>query len=97
MKFGIIGAGRIGKIHSGNIAERRDCRLSLVADADAAAASALAGATGARAASVDDIFGSAEVDAVAICSPTDTHADLIERAARAAAGFLYRPLRRPLP
>jgi len=93
MKFGIIGAGRIGKIHSGNIAERRDCRLSLVADADAAAASALAGATGARAASVDDIFGSAEVDAVAICSPTDTHADLIERAARAGkAIFCEKPI-----
>lgn len=30
MKFGIIGAGRIGKIHGGNIAARRDCRVAFV-------------------------------------------------------------------
>src|SRR5580704_12978820 len=93
MKFGIIGAGRIGKIHGGNIAARRDCSVVYVADADRAAATALAEATGAKAASVEDILGSKEVDAVAICSPTDTHADLIERAARAGkAIFCEKPI-----
>jgi myo-inositol 2-dehydrogenase / D-chiro-inositol 1-dehydrogenase len=93
MKFAIIGAGRIGKIHGGNIARRRDCRVVLVADADPAAADALAGAVGAKTASIDEILGSVDVDAVAICSPTDTHADVIERAARAKkAIFCEKPI-----
>jgi len=93
MKFGIIGAGRIGKIHGANIAARHDCVIRYVADADPAAAGALAGATGAQAASVDQILSASEIDAVAICSPTDTHADLIERAARAnKAIFCEKPI-----
>ncbi len=93
MKFGIIGAGRIGKIHGGNVAARRDCQVLTVADADPGAAVALAQATGAKAGSIDDILGSKEVDAVAICSPTDTHANLIERSARAGkAIFCEKPI-----
>jgi myo-inositol 2-dehydrogenase / D-chiro-inositol 1-dehydrogenase len=93
MKFGIIGAGRIGKIHGGNVAARRDCQLLYVADADPAAAAALAESAVAKAASVETILGSKEVEAVAICSPTDTHADLIERSARAGkAIFCEKPI-----
>ena len=93
MKFGVIGAGRIGKIHGGNIAARGDTRVAYVADADVAAAKALADSTGAQAASVEEIIDSHAVDAVAICSPTDTHADLIERAARAGkAIFCEKPI-----
>ena len=93
MKFGIIGTGRIGKIHGGNIAARLDCQVALVADTDPAAAEALAAATGAKTASIDQILGSSQVDAVAICSPTDTHADLIQRAARAKkAIFCEKPI-----
>jgi len=93
MKFGIIGAGRIGKIHAGNVAARKDCVVAFVADADAKAAASLAEATGARVATIDDIFAASEVDAVAICAPTDMHADLIERAARAKkAIFCEKPI-----
>jgi myo-inositol 2-dehydrogenase/D-chiro-inositol 1-dehydrogenase len=93
MKFGIIGAGRIGKIHAGNVAARKDCLVSFVADADAAAAAGLAQTTGGKVASIEEIFASADVDAVAICSPTDMHADLIERAARAKkAIFCEKPI-----
>jgi myo-inositol 2-dehydrogenase / D-chiro-inositol 1-dehydrogenase len=93
MKFGIIGAGRIGKIHGGNVAARRDSAVLYVADADPAAATSLAETTGANTGSVEDILGSKEVDAVAICSPTDTHADLIERSARAGkAIFCEKPI-----
>ena len=81
MKFGIIGAGRIGKIHGGNVAARSDGQVVFVADADPAAGAALAKATGGKIAEIDAILASKDVDAVAICSPTDTHADLIERAA----------------
>jgi myo-inositol 2-dehydrogenase / D-chiro-inositol 1-dehydrogenase len=93
MKFGIIGAGRIGKIHGGNVAARSDSQVICVADADPAAAAALAKATGAKAAAIDEILAAKEVDAVAICAPTDTHADLIERAARAKkAIFCEKPI-----
>jgi myo-inositol 2-dehydrogenase/D-chiro-inositol 1-dehydrogenase len=93
MRFGVIGAGRIGKIHAGNIARRGDCAVALVADADAGAANALAEATGARTGSVDDILAAKDIDAVAICSPTDTHSDLIERAAKAGkAIFCEKPV-----
>ena len=93
MRFGIIGAGRIGKIHGGNVAARPDSQVILVADADPAAAAALAKATGAKVSDVDAILADRGVDAVAICSPTDTHADLIERAARAGkAIFCEKPI-----
>ena len=93
MRFGIIGAGRIGKIHGGNVAARPDSEVAFVADADPAAAAALAKATGAKVAAVEAILASKDVDAVAICSPTDTHADLIERAARAEkAIFCEKPI-----
>ncbi len=93
MKFGIIGAGRIGKIHAANVAARKDCSVSFVADADGAAARALADETNAKVAEIDAILASSEVDAVAICAPTDMHADLIERAARAKkAIFCEKPV-----
>src|SRR5271163_22930 len=93
MKFGIIGAGRIGKIHAGNVAARKDCAVAFVADADAAAASSLAHSTGAKVGTIDEIFAAKDIDAVAICAPTDMHADLIERAARAKkAIFCEKPI-----
>ena len=93
MRFGVIGAGRIGKVHAGNIARRTDARVELVADAVAEAASALALACGGKTASIDAILASKEIDAVAICAPTDVHADLIMRAARAGkAIFCEKPV-----
>lgn len=93
LKFGLVGAGRIGRIHGSNVAARPDAKLVAIADADAAAASALAARTGARAVSVEEAIGGAEIDAVLICAPTDMHADLIEQAARAGkAVFCEKPV-----
>jgi myo-inositol 2-dehydrogenase / D-chiro-inositol 1-dehydrogenase len=93
MRFGIIGAGRIGKIHASNVAARKDCEVRLIADADRAAAESLSEATGGRVAEIDAILASHEIDAVAICAPTDMHADLIEKAARAKkAIFCEKPV-----
>ncbi len=93
MRFGVIGAGRIGKIHGGNIARRGDSLVALVADADSAAASALAATTGAKVGTIEEILAAKDIDGVAICSPTDTHADLIERAAKAGkAIFCEKPV-----
>ena len=48
VRFGLLGAGRIGKIHGGNIASSPKAKLVAVADADAGAAKSLASATGAE-------------------------------------------------
>jgi myo-inositol 2-dehydrogenase/D-chiro-inositol 1-dehydrogenase len=93
MRFGVIGAGRIGKIHAGNIARRGDCSVAIVADANVNAAQTLAAATAAKVGSIDEIMAAKDIDAVAICSPTDTHADLIERSAKAGkAIFCEKPV-----
>ena len=92
MKIGVIGAGRIGKIHAANVAAHPRGQIAFVADPDAAAATALAQATGGDVASIETILNAA-IDAVVICAPTDMHADLIEKAARAGkAIFCEKPV-----
>ena len=81
--IGLIGTGRIGRIHGGNVAAHKNARLVSVADALPKAATDFARETGARADSVDALLAAKDVDAVMICSPTDTHSDLIEQAVRA--------------
>ena len=86
-KFGILGAGRIGKLHAATIAASPRASVSYVADAIPEAAASLAASVGARTASVEEVIAS-DVDAILIATPTDTHADLIEAAARAGKAIL---------
>ncbi len=93
MRFGLIGAGRIGRIHAGNVVTHPKATLVAVADAHAPSAKALAAQTEAVVREVDEILAAKDIDAVMICSPTDTHADLIERAAKAGkAVFCEKPV-----
>ena len=93
MRFGLIGAGRIGRIHGSNVAAKAGCTLAYIADAVPAAAQALAKDTGAMVASIDAIIAARDVDAVLVCAPTDVHADLIEQCARAGkAVFCEKPV-----
>jgi myo-inositol 2-dehydrogenase/D-chiro-inositol 1-dehydrogenase len=93
MRIGLLGAGRIGRIHGANIAAHPRARLAVVADADAAAAQRIAAAHGASISSADAIITAADIDAIVICTPTDTHAALIERAVRAGkAVFCEKPV-----
>jgi myo-inositol 2-dehydrogenase / D-chiro-inositol 1-dehydrogenase len=78
IRFGVIGAGRIGKVHAATVAANPKAKLVYVADAMPAAADALASTHGAKAASVEDILTSKEVDAVIIGSPTGFHAEQIQ-------------------
>jgi myo-inositol 2-dehydrogenase/D-chiro-inositol 1-dehydrogenase len=58
-----------------------------------AAAKSVAEAYGCAIRSIDEIAASDDVDAVAICTPTNTHADLIEQFARAGkAIFCEKPV-----
>ena len=83
LKMGLFGAGRIGVLHGRNIAAHPKAELVYVSDPVSGAAEALATETGARVADTETILAESSVDAVAIASSTDTHADLIEAAARA--------------
>ncbi|WP_024844321.1 inositol 2-dehydrogenase [Paracoccus pantotrophus] len=83
VKLALIGAGRIANIHADAITSRRDAELVAVTDAMPKAAQALADRTGALFKSADDIAADASIDGVLVCTPTDTHADLIEKFARA--------------
>ncbi|MEX6507544.1 inositol 2-dehydrogenase [Jiella sp. M17.18] len=93
LTFGLLGCGRIGQIHGRNIAAHPGASLVAVADALPHAADAFAGTTGSAARSVDDILSAGDIDAVVICTPTDTHSQLIEKAAAAGkAIFCEKPV-----
>jgi len=88
VKFGVLGAGRIGKVHGMTIAKSDKAKVAYVADADGKAAASLAASVGAKVGTVEDIIAAKDVDAILICTPTDTHADLIEAAAKAGKKIL---------
>lgn len=98
-RIGIIGCGRIGQMHGALVArEVPGLTLTAVADALPQAAEAVSGATGAAVMSIDELMASDSVDAVAICSSTDTHVDLVMRAAAAGrAIFCEKPVGLSLP
>jgi myo-inositol 2-dehydrogenase / D-chiro-inositol 1-dehydrogenase len=93
MRIGLFGAGRIGAIHAGNIKAHPRAILAAIADPDAGAASRLAAEAGGNVTTIDDILGDRSIDAVFVCTPTDTHADLVERSVRAGkAVFCEKPV-----
>lgn len=86
LNVGIIGAGRIGRVHAETLAFRiPEARVASITDIRKEAAGAAAASFGipAVADSAEELLASPEVEAVIICSSTDTHADLIVRAAEA--------------
>ena len=93
MEVAIFGAGRIGKIHAGNIVKQPGVRLKHVVDPDAQAAAALASQHDASVGTVEGVFSDSSIRAVVIASSTDTHADLIQRAAASGkAIFCEKPV-----
>ena len=91
--IGLLGAGRIGRTHAGAVRFVEGARLVAVSDAMPEAASSLAAAHNAEVRETDAIIAADDIDAVLICTPTDTHADLIEAAARAGkAIFCEKPI-----
>lgn len=94
IEVALFGAGRIGRIHAANLARQPGARLRWVVDVFPRAAAELADAHGARA--TDDpetALADPAVGAVVIASSTDTHADLIQRAAAAGkAIFCEKPV-----
>jgi myo-inositol 2-dehydrogenase/D-chiro-inositol 1-dehydrogenase len=93
VRFGLLGAGRIGKVHAKAISSNSKAQLVAVADAFPKAAEDLAAQYGCAVRTVDAIVSATDIDAVVICTPTDTHADLIEQLSRAGkAIFCEKPI-----
>ncbi|HVQ43588.1 MAG TPA: Gfo/Idh/MocA family oxidoreductase [Candidatus Saccharimonadia bacterium] len=81
LQVGLLGVGRIGTLHAEHLAKRSDVALC-VADINPEAAAKLAGRLNVAHVGVDDMFAS-HPDALVIATSTDTHAELIARAAEA--------------
>src|SRR3954470_5468865 len=90
LRVAVIGVGRIGRMHAELLARRvPGLALASVYDAAAEVAQTVGVELGADVAeSVDELLSADDVEAVAICSSTPTHAPLIEQAARAGKAIL---------
>ena len=101
LKIGLLGAGRIGQVHASTIATRvPSAQLVAVADVNEAAAQACAAKYRIPTASANplDVINDPNVDAVLICTTTDTHVTLIEAAAKAGKHiFCEKPVAMTLP
>lgn len=95
LRFGLIGAGRIGTHHARTLAQRLPgATLVAVADPAPGAAARLADRFGARGVTEPaQLIGADDIDAVAITSSSTAHAALcIEAAAAGKAIFVEKPM-----
>jgi myo-inositol 2-dehydrogenase/D-chiro-inositol 1-dehydrogenase len=95
LRIGVLGVGRIGKMHAELVARQvPGASLAMVQDINADAAGAVATELDVPfTTSIDELLGSGDVDAVAICSSTDTHVPLMIAAAGAGkAIFCEKPV-----
>jgi len=89
---GVLGVGRIGKIHAENILRMPDVHLKKVVDPylDEAWAESLGLKTSLH---PETIFSDSEIEAVLICSPSPIHAEQIIKAAQAGKHiFCEKPI-----
>lgn len=100
-RLGVIGAGRIGKIHAENLATRvPGVVVGAIADVNLQAAQVVAERLQIASVCEDyhSILADPSIDAVAICSSTDTHAKIVVEGARAGKHiFCEKPIDFDLP
>ena len=90
---GLIGAGKVARVHAANAARIADLRLVAVADVVEQAALAFASEAGCEATDPQSLLSRADVDAVLVTAPPDTHAELVVAAAEAGKHvFCEKPL-----
>ena len=86
LKLGVIGTGRIGKVHIATLVQSvPQAEVVAIADINLKSANEVAKAFGITSvfSNYMDVINHPEVEAVVICSPTDTHAKYIVDAAKA--------------
>jgi myo-inositol 2-dehydrogenase/D-chiro-inositol 1-dehydrogenase len=94
VRTGVIGTGRIGRMHAELLATSvPGASLAAVSDAVMPLAEEVGQALGVPALETPSLIGHPEIDAVAICAPTDTHVPLLMAAAEAGqAVFCEKPI-----
>jgi myo-inositol 2-dehydrogenase/D-chiro-inositol 1-dehydrogenase len=96
LRCAVFGVGRIGRIHAANLARHVEgVQLVAIADVDRAAADDLATRLGVRTVTTDyaELLARPDIDAVAVCTPTATHYDvLLASIAAGKAIFTEKPI-----
>ena len=82
IKFAILGMGRIGKVHADTIQANSNAELAAIHDPINNEINRLQKKYSCQQMSLDDITNNDQIKGILICTPTDTHVDLIKR-------FLY--------
>jgi myo-inositol 2-dehydrogenase/D-chiro-inositol 1-dehydrogenase len=97
VRVGVVGAGYIAESHAGGYAADPRAELAYVVDPAAEKAAAFADRHGARRLADLDALLASDVDAVSICTPSPTHADLAVAALAAGKHVLCeKPVARTL-
>ncbi len=76
LKFGVAGAGVMGRNHARVLSDIRDLELTHVFDPDSVTAEGVAAAYGATPVTTAEAFVDAGLDAAVVATPNRTHADL---------------------
>src|SRR5215208_6514585 len=101
LNIGLIGAGRIGRLHAEHLVTRiPSARLLMIADVNEESARQCAQQLGVAGVAGDyrAVLENRDIQAVLICSATDTHAEMIEAAAQAGKHiFCEKPIALSLP
>lgn len=95
IRVAFLGAGRMGATHVRNLSTITGVEVAVIADRnqDAARAAQAVARAGRITTDVREALGAGDVDAVVIATPTGTHAELIEAAARAGKPvFCEKPI-----
>jgi myo-inositol 2-dehydrogenase/D-chiro-inositol 1-dehydrogenase len=96
LRLGVIGCGRIGKVHTQNIMTRMtNATVTMCSDVRFESAKEMAATFGIPKFSEDykEILNSKDIDAVLICSSTDTHSQITIEAAKAKKNiFCEKPI-----
>ena len=89
VRVGLIGCGRIGRVHADSITVSPRAELAHVVDPFESSAREVGEQFSAPwSTDVEDVLGDPSIDAVVVASPTPTHVDLLTRAVHAGKAVL---------
>jgi myo-inositol 2-dehydrogenase / D-chiro-inositol 1-dehydrogenase len=99
LRIAVLGVGRIGAMHAGLIAHQvPGAALAMVLDVNPEYAASVGASLGVPSTTeLDAVLGSADVDAIAICTSTDTHVPILHAAVCAGKPvFCEKPISQDL-